>query len=185
MTNRSRDEEERELTEEESSPEARANHPNPAIRAVADKDIGSAIAVAGHPIHAMMVHFPIALVVSTLGVDILYWWTGDDFWLRVGVWSAGAAFAFGVLASIAGTLELLAVPGIRVRVASWNHAVAAMVLLAISGANAGLRLHSPELVLPNGLALSILASMAAGFAGWHGGKLVFDHGVGLLISTSR
>ena len=37
-------------------------------------------------------------------------------------------------------------------------------------------------ILPHGLALSALASVMVGFAGWHGGKLVFDHGVGILIS---
>ncbi|MBD8065653.1 DUF2231 domain-containing protein [Devosia sp. PTR5] len=155
------------------------------MRAVAEKDIGSAIAVAGHPVHAMLVHFPIALVVSTLGTDLFYWWTGDTFWLEVGTWAAAFAFIFGVVAALAGTLELLAVPGIRVRVASWNHAVAAMVLLAITAANAGLRIHMPDQVLPSGLALSLLSTMAAGFAGWHGGKLVFDHGVGLIISTRQ
>ena len=185
MSQSDADDESQEMSQEETPPEARSDHPNPYIRAIADKDIGSAIAVAGHPLHAMMVHFPIALVVSTLGVDLLYWWTGDDFWFDVGVWSAGAAFGFGVLAAIAGTLELLAVPGIRVRVASWNHAIAAMVLLAIAGANAGLRIYAPTDVLPGGLLLSVLSSMATGFAGWHGGKLVFDHGVGLIISQHQ
>jgi Predicted membrane protein len=133
----------------------------------------------------MLVHFPIAFVIATLGIDVFYWFTGDVFWRDVGVWSAGAAFIFGVLAAIVGTLELLAVPGIRVRVASWNHAIAAMVLLAIAGANAGLRIFWPETVLPNGLMLSVLASLATAFAGWHGGKLIFDHGIGLLISSRQ
>ena len=185
MSNRPRDDEENEIAAEEAGPEARSDHPNPHIRALAEKDISSAIAVAGHPIHAMLVHFPIAFVVATLGVDIFYWWTADPFWVRVGTWSAGAAFVFGVLASVVGTLELLAVAGIRVRVASWNHAVAAMVLLAIVGTNAGLRLFMPEAILPSGLMLSVLGTMAAGFAGWHGGKLVFDHGVGLIISSRQ
>ncbi len=171
--------------QDETPPEAHSAHPNPHIRSVADKDISSAIAVAGHPLHAMLVHFPIAFVVATLGVDVFYWWSADPFWVQVGIWSASAAFLLGVLASIVGTLELLAVPGIRVRVASWNHAIAAMVLVAIAGANAGLRLYHPEQVLPNGLMLSTLASMAVAFAGWHGGKLVFDHGVGLIISTRQ
>ncbi|WP_417309345.1 DUF2231 domain-containing protein [Devosia sp.] len=155
------------------------------MRAVAEKDIGSAVAVAGHPVHAMLVHFPIALVISTLGADGLYWLTADPFWVRAGLWAAGFAFAFGVLASIAGTIELLAVPGIRVRVASWNHAIAAVTLLAVVGANWGLRLNAPEAVLPHGLLLSVLASVLTGLAGWHGGKLVFDHGVGLIISTKQ
>ncbi|SMQ85374.1 Uncharacterized membrane protein [Devosia lucknowensis] len=184
MGETTRQNEEAEMALEEGQ-EASADHPNPHIREVAEQDIGSAIAVAGHPVHAMLVHFPIAFVISTLGIDIFYWFTGDPFWLQVGTWSAGAAFVFGVLAAIVGTLELLAVPGIRVRVASWNHAIAAMVMLAIVGANAGLRMFWPETVLPNGLMLSVLGSMAAGFAGWHGGKLIFDHGVGLLISSKQ
>lgn len=170
---------------EETPSEGRGGHPNPAMREVAEKDVGSAIAVAGHPIHAMLVHFPIALVISTLGADGLYWITGDPFWVRVGVWSAGFAFAFGVVASLAGTAELLAVPGIRVRVASWNHAIAAMTLLAVAGTNWSLRLTVPDAVLPHGIALSFLASILTGLAGWHGGKLVFDHGVGLIISTKE
>ncbi|MGV3652328.1 MAG: DUF2231 domain-containing protein, partial [Devosia sp.] len=48
-----------------------------------------------------------------------------------------------------------------------------------------LRLNVPDAVLPHGLLLSVLASGVTGLAGWHGGKLVFDHGVGLLISSKK
>jgi uncharacterized membrane protein len=152
---------------------------------VADEPVASAVAVAGHPIHAMSVHFPIALVIGTLGVDIFYWFTGDPFWVRVSVWSSGFAFAMGVAAALVGTAELLLVKGIRMRVGSWTHAVAAMTLLAIAGTNWGLRLVAPEEILPHGLALSVLASIFTGLAGWHGGKLVFDHGVGLIVSPKE
>jgi uncharacterized membrane protein len=145
-------------------------------------DTGSAVAVVGHPIHVMMVHFPIAFVIATFGVDIFYWWSGDAFWVRVSLWSSGFTFWTGIAASIVGTGELLLVPGIRLREASWSHAIAAMTLVAITGANWGLRLHYPESILPHGLLLSGLAAAMAGFAGWHGGKLVFDHGIGVLIS---
>jgi uncharacterized membrane protein len=145
-------------------------------------DVGSAVAVVGHPIHVMMVHFPIAFVIATLGVDVLYWWSGDEFWFRVGLWSAGAAFWSGVAASVIGTGELLLVRGIRMLEASWSHAIAAMTLVAVAGANWGLRLIDPADVLPHGLALSALTAVMTGFAGWHGGKLVFDHGVGILVS---
>jgi len=147
-----------------------------------EAEIGSAVAVAGHPIHAMLVHFPIALVFATLGIDVLYWWSGDPFWLRVGLWSSGGAFGMGVLAGLVGTAELLLVRGIRMRVASWTHGIAAMTLLAIAGTNWGMRLAEAAPVLPQGLLLSALAAAFAGLAGWHGGKLVFDHGVGLIIS---
>jgi uncharacterized membrane protein len=145
-------------------------------------DVGSAIALVGHPIHVIMVHFPIAFAIATLGVDVFYWFSGDVFWARVGIWSTGMAFWSGVAASIVGTGELLLVRGIRLLEASWSHAVAAMTLIAIVGANWGLRLIDPASILPHGLALSALATVMVGFAGWHGGKLVFDHGVGVLIS---
>ena len=103
----------------------------------------------------------------------------------VGLWSTGMAFWSGVAASIVGTGELLLVRGIRLLEASWSHAVAAMTLVAVAGANWGLRLVDPDSILPHGLALSGLASVMVGFAGWHGGKLVFDHGVGILISPKN
>ncbi|BAN48684.1 DUF2231 domain-containing protein [Metapseudomonas resinovorans] len=146
-------------------------------------DVGSAVALVGHPIHVMMVHFPIAFVFATLGIDLVYWWDGDPFWARVGLWSAGTAFWTGVAASVVGIAELLLVRGIRMHEASWSHAVAAMTLVAIAGANWGLRVLDPASILSHGLALSVLGSVMVGFAGWHGGKLVFDHGVGILVSS--
>ncbi len=134
----------------------------------------------------MLVTFPIALVISTLGCDIFYWWSGDPFWPRAAVWACGFAFWLGILASIAGAAELLLVAGIRKRVASWSHAVAALTLLSVAGLNWGVRLAdgTGDAVLPLGLGLSILASIFVGIAGWHGGKLVFDHGIGMMVSSN-
>lgn len=157
-------------------------HP-PSAKAVEAMDVSSAVAVAGHPLHAMSVHFPIALGIATLGCDVFYWWSADPFWIRAGLWAAGFAFATGVVAGLFGTAELLLVRGIRNRVASWAHGVAAMALLSVLGANWGLRLAVEDAVLPNGLLLSVLATALTGLAGWHGGKLIFHHGVGLMVSS--
>lgn len=156
---------------------------NPVIQKVEEKDASSLVAISGHPLHAMSVHFPIAFVFATLVVDLLYWWTGDAFWLRVGLWSSGGAFFLGMAAGAVGTAELLLVPGIRARVASWAHAIAAMTLIAVMGANWGLRATNLLDVLPQGLFLSGLSAVLTGIAGWHGGKLIFDHGVGLMVSS--
>ncbi len=140
----------------------------------------SRIAIAGHPIHAMLVAFPVALAFCTFGTDALYLWTGDAFWARAAIWAAGAAFLIGLLAGLVGTVELLMVPGIRLRAASWTHFVIAMTLLSILGLNWGYRLHSgaDEAVLPYGLLISALAMGMTALTGWHGGKLVFEYQVG-------
>lgn len=139
----------------------------------------SKIALAGHPIHAMLVAFPIALTMSVLGADLLYWWTGDSFWTLAAGWAAFGAFLMAVLAAITGTVELLLVPGIRKRAASWTHFILAMTLLSILGLNWLIRIGAPEeAVLPFGLALSVLAAGMTAMTGWHGGKLVFDYQIG-------
>lgn len=140
----------------------------------------SRIAVAGHPVHAMLVAFPIALTMCTLGADGFYWWTGDVFWSRAGLWASGMAFLFGLLAGLSGTVELLLVPGIRARAASWTHFIIAVMLLSILGANWGYRLATgyEQAVLPWGVLLSAFAALFTAITGWHGGKLVFDYHLG-------
>lgn len=137
------------------------------------------IAIAGHPLHAMSVAFPIALTFCNFGADLFYWWTGDSFWARASIWAAGMAFLIGVAAAFTGTLELLFVPGIRARAAAWTHAGIAVVLLSILGANWGYRLYGYEdAVLPYGILLSAFSVVMVGATGWHGGRLVFDYHLG-------
>jgi len=144
-----------------------------------DKTV-SKMAIIGHPIHAMTVAFPVALTFCTFGADALYWWTGDVFWARAGVWAAGTAFLFGLLAALSGTMELLMVPGIRIRSAAWTHAIIAVLLLSLLGANWGYRMTTgfETAVLPYGLLLSAFNVIVVAATGWHGGKLVFDYGLG-------
>ena len=142
----------------------------------------SRVAVAGHPIHAMLVAFPIVLAMCTLAADLLYWWTGDGFWVRAALWTTGAGFLMGLLAGLSGIAELLLVPGIRARAASWTHFIFAMTLLSAFGLNWGIRLTGAEAaVLPYGLLLSLLVAALTALTGWHGGKLVFDY----QLSTSQ
>lgn len=139
----------------------------------------SRIAIAGHPIHAMLVAFPIAFAMSTLGADVFYWWTGDPFWARAALWTTGAGFLIGLLGGLSGAAELLLVPGIRARAASWTHFIFAMTLLSAFGLNWGIRLNGfEEAVLPFGVLLSLLVAALTALTGWHGGKLVFDYQLG-------
>lgn len=138
------------------------------------------VAVYRHPVHPMLVTFPIAFLVSLVGSDLLFWHLRDDFWARVSLWLAGVGTGMGILAGIAGTVELLAVAKIRRRAAAWNHFVAAVMLLSVGFANWSYRLGDPAAaVLPWGLYLSVLGAVLVALAGWLGGHLVFEHHVGI------
>ena len=146
-----------------------------------DDNLASRVAVAGHPLHAMMVAFPIAFLTAAVGTDLAWIVLQDAFWARMSLWLIGAGAFMGLLAGVAGTIELLLIPGVRRRGASWSHFVAAIMLLSVAFTNWFWRLdQGNDAILPWGLALTLLAAAFVGVAGWLGGNLVFDHQIGII-----
>lgn len=139
----------------------------------------SVIAIAGHPVHAMLISFPVAFLMGGLASDLAYWWTGDPFWARASLWIIGAGFAMGAVASVAGTLDFMLVKEIRRHVTSWSHFIAAIMLVSLAAANWWLRVpDAAAKLLPWGLFLSVVTAVSISTVGWYGGKLVFHHNVG-------
>jgi uncharacterized membrane protein len=139
----------------------------------------SIVAIWGHPLHAMSVAFPVALTFCAFGADAFYWWSGNEQWAWAAFWASGTAFLFGLLAGVTGILELLMVPGIRIRAAAWTHFAIAMLLLSVLGLNWGWRFSGyVAAVLPWGILMSGFSVLVVMVTGWHGGKLVFDYGLG-------
>src|SRR5690606_4369840 len=89
------------------------------------------MAVYKHPVHPMLVTFPIAFLVGAVGSDLLYWYQADPFWARMSLWLVGGGTFMGILAGIAGTIELFLVHEIRRRAVAWSHFVAAVMLLSV------------------------------------------------------
>ncbi len=146
-----------------------------------DDDRGSRVAIAGHPIHAMLVTFPIAFLMSVVATDLAWIATGDFFWLRLSMWLAGVGAIAGAVAGVAGTIELLLIPGVRRRGVSWSHFVAAVMLISVAFTNWYLRLAGGEdMVIPWAFTLSVLGAVLVAVAGWLGGNLVFDHRIGVV-----
>jgi uncharacterized membrane protein len=161
-------------------PEDIAPFEDPIVDDPAFQQTESRVAIWGHPLHAMTVAFPVALTFCAFGADLLYWWSGQERWAWAALWATGTAFLFGLLAGASGTMELLMVPGIRIRAAAWTHFVIAVMLLSVLGLNWGWRLTGYEsAILPWGILMSGFAVVIVAATGWHGGKLVFDYGLGV------
>jgi uncharacterized membrane protein len=147
-----------------------------------DEERESRLAIAGHPIHAMMVTFPIALLMLLVPSDLAWALTQDDFWARMSLWLAGAGAFLGLFAAIIGTVELMLVPAVRRHGMGWSHFVAAMALISVAFSNWYLRLvvGPADWIMPWGLALSALGAMLVAIAGWLGANLIFDHRIAIL-----
>lgn len=129
----------------------------------------------------MLVTFPIAFLMSVVATDLAWIATGDFFWLRLSMWLAGVGAIAGAVAGVAGTIELLLIPGVRRRGVSWSHFVAAVMLISVAFTNWYLRLAGGEdMVIPWAFTLSVLGAVLVAVAGWLGGNLVFDHRIGVV-----
>jgi len=104
------------------------------------KPILSRAAIAGHPLHPMMIHFPVAALMGLVGTDAAYLYGGDPFWARAGLWLAGVGALGGWGASVAGLVDLLSVAQIRRLITAWGHALMAVMMLSLATLNWRLRL---------------------------------------------
>ena len=141
--------------------------------------IPSTIAVHGHPLHPMLITFPIAFLIGVLGCDAAYAWTGDVFWARMAFWLIVGGLVGGGLAALSGMADFMLVREIREHVTSWSHFIVAIMAMSIAAANLALRWDdAAAVIVPWGLFLSALNVIVLSFAGWLGGNLVFRHLIG-------
>src|SRR5512137_2025334 len=56
--------------------------------------------IAGHPIHPMLIPFPIAFFVGTFVRDLVYWQTGSEAWANATPWLLGAGLVMAALAAV-------------------------------------------------------------------------------------
>lgn len=145
------------------------------------RSIKSRAAFAGHPLHPVMIHFPVAALIALVASDLGYLYSGDPFWSRASLWLAGVGAFGGWVASVAGIIDLVTVKGIRRLITGWCHAIIAVMMLSLASLNWLWRLGDPSDMLPWGLVLSLLTAAMIALAGWLGGQLVYEHAVGVDI----
>lgn len=145
-----------------------------------DPSLQSTARVAGHPIHPMLVPFPIACFVGALITDITYWHTAEMMWSDFSAWLIAAGVVFGVLAAIAGLVDFVSRRAVRAQRPAWPHALGNLVALGLSFIN--MLVHSRDAwtsVVPTGLILSAVVVAILCFTGWMGWAMVYRHRVGV------
>ncbi len=142
--------------------------------------VESVVAIAKHPIHPMLVTFPIAFLSVVVLTDGLYLWLRTPFWAELSFWLNVAGLAMGLLAGVFGTLDMMSIRVVRRHVSAWNHFIVAVMVLAMAALGVWLRWPDPvAAVWPWGLLSSAMMALLVGVAGWLGGTLSFRHGVGV------
>ena len=136
----------------------------------------------GHPLHAVLSDFPLALLGTSLLWDVVGMWRGEALWWAISFWDIALGLALALAAAGAGAVDYAAInEGEQVVKLATTHMM--LMLLATGMYVVSLLVRGGPLppVGVNRILALILESLGlillmAG--GWCGGHLVFHHGVG-------
>src|SRR3954449_4131415 len=146
-----------------------------AARSTTGGDMESRLKLLGHPIHPMLIVFPLGLLATATIFDVAYLITGNTELATFSFWALVAGIIGGLLAAVFGFLDWLPVPaGTRAKRIGMMHGVGNLVVTALFAAGLATRWSSPA-YLPNVLpaVFTILGTCLALFTAWLGGELIY------------
>ncbi len=133
----------------------------------------------GHPIHPMLIVFPLGLLVMSVIFDILHFITGNATFSTAAYFDIAAGIIGGLLAAVFGFLDWLAIPqGTRAKSIGAMHGIGNVVvvlLFAVSwlirNGNSG---HQPDTWA---FVFAVVAILLGTVTAWLGGELVYRLGM--------
>jgi len=141
----------------------------------------SKAAIAGHPIHPMLIPFPITFLAMVPVTDIIYAVTESAFWSSVSYYLLWAGLISAGLAAVFGLIDFFGVPRVRSLRAGWAHMLLNVAIVALTVVNLLLRMGDTiEHVEPSGIILSLVAAGLLLVSGWYGGELAYRYKVGVM-----
>src|SRR3954454_13716681 len=143
---------------------------------MASRNPESTAQVAGHPIHPMLIPFPVAFLVATLVSDLIFLRTGNPGWATGSLYLLGAALVMAALAALAGLIDFLGDERIRDLSAAWHHMIGNVVAVLLSLWNWYRRYEGGDAaVIPTGLLISLIVVLILLYTGWRGWEMVYKH----------
>ena len=137
-----------------------------------------------HPIHPMLIVFPVGLWVFSLACDIIYHLGANDpVWKNLAFYSMAGGIIGALLAAVPGFIDYLSLTDPRVKMTATTHLALNLIVVALFIFNLGLRYNALPSSNSSGTLLSVAAIAVLCVSGWMGGTLVYEHRVG--VSTPR
>src|SRR5215470_8604266 len=140
--------------------------------------------VRQHPIHPMLVVFPIALWIASLVCDIIYYAGPHNmFWKDAAFYLIAGGILGALLAAVPGFIDYLSLTDSRLKKIATTHLALNLIVVVLFIFNLGLRFEASSGTELFGVVLSIIAIAILSASGWLGGSLVYEHRVG--VGTPR
>ena len=134
----------------------------------------------GHPIHQMLIVFPLGLLATALAFDVIHLVTGNGYWSELAYWMIAAGVITGLLAAPFGFIDWLAIPaGTRAKRIGALHGVGNVIVVLLYAFSWLTRSTLPAQPDTMAYALSFAGGGLALVTGWLGGELVDRLSVGV------
>ncbi len=136
--------------------------------------------LAGHPVHPILIVFPLGLLATAVIFDIIHLISGGFQWSTSSFYMMGAGIIGGLLAAVFGLVDWLAIPsGTRANLVGAWHGIGNVIVVLLFLGSFALRWSDPALPPTGAYVLSFLGFGLALITGWLGGELVDRLGVGV------
>lgn len=150
----------------------------------------SKIELFGHPIHPMLVSFPVALYTSTLVAYIIYFIAGDIFWFHLAFVLNVAGVLMALVTAVPGFLDwALGIPGgIPAKRHGLTHMILNVSALVIFFINLLFYAGQWNEVQPNvilAILLSLVGFVLTAGAGFFGYTMIQDDHVGVRLTPDQ
>ena len=134
----------------------------------------------GHPIHQMLIVFPLGLLATSLFFDIARMSSGNPQWGVISYWLIAVGIVTGLVAAVFGLIDWLAIPsGTRAKTIATLHGIGNVIVVLLFAASWFMRGAAPNDPSTLAYLLSFIGIGLAGLTGWLGGELVDRLGVGV------
>ena len=138
----------------------------------------SKASLKSHPVHPILVSFPIALFISTFVFDILHFTSEDELYFRIAKLISTGGIAMAVLAAIPGFIDFLYTvpPKSSGKKRAAKHGLLNVTVLVLFSIAFFLRTEDGLVVV---IILEALGVILLSIAGWLGGTLVYRNQIGV------
>jgi uncharacterized membrane protein len=134
----------------------------------------------GHPIHQMLIVFPLGVLGSSIIFDILFLATKNGRWADIAYCMILVGVISGLTAAVFGLIDWLAIPpGTRAKRIGLLHGLGNVVVVLLFIVGWFLRRPAPASPPMLAIILSFAGVVLSVITGWLGGELVDRLGVGV------
>lgn len=134
----------------------------------------------GHPVHQMLIVFPLGLLAMAIIFDLLAIGLGNGYWSEIAFWMIAAGVVTGLMAAPFGAIDWWAIPsGTRAKRIGALHGIGNVVVVLLFGLSWLMRRDAPAVPAGMALVLSFTGGVLALGTGWLGGELVDRLGIGV------